>query len=59
MTLFFIRLPYRFNSELSPRKRFLLNQSDSEQEVVDRRQQVVEHLHEVKANYNLERRIFF
>jgi hypothetical protein len=58
MTLFFVRLPYRSNAEPSPRKRFLLNQSNSEQ--AERRQrQVVKHLREVKANYSWERRIFF
>lgn len=58
MALFFVRLFYRSDPETSPRERFPLNQSDSQQEVERHRQQVVEHLREVKADYSLERRIF-
>ncbi len=59
MTLFFVRLFYRSEPETFPRERFPLNQPDSEQEVERHRQQVVEHLREVRAEYSLERRIFF
>jgi hypothetical protein len=59
MTLFFIRLFYRSDPEASSRERFPLNQSDLEQEFERHRQQAVERLREVRADYSLERRIFY
>lgn len=59
MTLFFIRLFDRSDPETSLRKQFPFNQTDSEQEGERRHQQVVKHLREVRADYSLERRIFF
>lgn len=59
MTLFFVRLFYSSEPETFSRERFPLNQPDSEQEVERHCQQMVEHLREVRAEYSLERRIFF
>jgi hypothetical protein len=61
MTFLFIRLPYRSESQPSPRRSFRPNQPDLEAFTpeAERHQQAVEHLREVEAKYNLERRIFF
>ncbi|MBW4517321.1 MAG: hypothetical protein KME11_19100 [Timaviella obliquedivisa GSE-PSE-MK23-08B] len=59
MTLLFIRLFDRSNSEAFPEKQVPLNQPNSGEEVERRHQPVVKRLREVRADYNLERRIFF
>jgi hypothetical protein len=57
MTLFLIRLPHR-PSESSPWKKRVETHSESQQQSVQQ-QQVLEHLREVRAVYQLERRSFF
>jgi hypothetical protein len=57
MSLFFIRLWSRPESSNSGFDR--LNVEASAQEVERVRRQAIEHVREVKANYWLERRIFF
>jgi hypothetical protein len=61
MALFFIRSPHRSEPEPSPRRRVSVIEPDSEQleREVERHRQVAEQLHEVRANYSLERRSFF